>query len=144
MHWCKATLLRESNWVVVLLVYQMSSWIHSGFCQKHLFSRLNGQGYTVVVFERCCLVFVFTLSSVFLVISWNNKSCFCYFYKKALLAHVGRTFLSKKKKFPGGAFHRFFCSFGMCLFMWSAKWSDRAKHLSQTRHLNGFAPVCFR
>lgn len=33
---------------------------------------------------------------------------------------------------------------GWCLFMWSAKWSERAKQRSQVRHLNGLAPVCFR
>lgn len=33
---------------------------------------------------------------------------------------------------------------GWCLFMWSAKWSERAKERSQMRHLNGLAPVCFR
>ena len=40
--------------------------------------------------------------------------------------------------------HRFFGSLGMWRFMWRARWSDLAKHLSQTRHLNGLAPVCFR
>lgn len=30
-----------------------------------------------------------------------------------------------------------------CLFMWSARWSDLEKHLSQWVHLNGLAPVCF-
>jgi len=33
---------------------------------------------------------------------------------------------------------------GRCLFMCSARWSDRAKDRSQTAHLKGFAPVCFR
>lgn len=38
-------------------------------------------------------------------------------------------------------FHLFF---GRCLFMWRAKWSERANDLSHTLHLKGFAPVCFR
>jgi len=33
---------------------------------------------------------------------------------------------------------------GRCLFMCSARWSDRAKDRSQTAHLKGFAPVRFR
>ena len=39
---------------------------------------------------------------------------------------------------------RCFCSFGKCLFMWRARWSDLAKQRSQTLHLNGLAPVCLR
>ena len=31
-----------------------------------------------------------------------------------------------------------------CLFMWSAKWSDLEKALSQSLQLNGLSPVCFR
>lgn len=30
-----------------------------------------------------------------------------------------------------------------CLFMWSAKWSDREKQRPQWWHLKGLAPVCF-
>lgn len=33
---------------------------------------------------------------------------------------------------------------GSWRFMCRARWSDRAKHLSQTLHLKGLAPVCFR
>lgn len=31
-----------------------------------------------------------------------------------------------------------------CLFMWSARWSEREKHRPQWWHLKGLAPVCFR
>lgn len=30
-----------------------------------------------------------------------------------------------------------------CLFIWSARWSDLEKHLSQWEHLKGLDPVCF-
>lgn len=41
----------------------------------------------------------------------------------------------------GGENHLFL---GWCLFMCSAKWSERANERSQMRHLNGFWPVCLR
>ena len=33
---------------------------------------------------------------------------------------------------------------GWWRFMWRAKWSERAKHLSHTLQRNGLAPVCLR
>lgn len=33
---------------------------------------------------------------------------------------------------------------GSWRFMWRARWSERAKQRSQTLHLKGLAPVCFR
>lgn len=63
--------------------------------------------------------------------SWAMQSRFAVYSRRLLLVVVAK----------GGENHLFL---GWCLFMCSAKWSERANERSQMRHLNGFWPVCLR
>ena len=53
---------------------------------------------------------------------------------------------SKNRSTPSATslFNSHLFPLGSWRFMWRARWSDRAKDLSQTLHLKGLAPVCFR